>query len=115
MIVQFATRRTEAGVTVIDFTGQLTLGNRLIEAEHEVREQIRQGAKRLVLDLTGVTFLDSAGIGVLAVCSGVMAKSGGRMVIAVASGKVKQALELTRLDKVIELYPDLASACDALA
>jgi anti-sigma B factor antagonist len=115
MTVQFATRHTETGITVIDFTGQLTLGNRLVEAEHEIREHIRQGAKKLVLDLTKLTFLDSAGIGVLAVCSGAMTRSGGRLVIAVASGKIKDALELTRLDKMIELYPDLASACAALA
>jgi len=115
MIVQFATSKTATGVTVIAFTGQLTLGNRLIEAEHEIREQIRQGANELVLDLTKLTFLDSAGIGVLAVCSGAMTKSGGRLVIAVAPGKVRDTLELTRLDKVIELHPDLASASSAFA
>jgi len=114
MIVQFATSKTATGVTVIAFTGQLTLGNRLIEAEHEIREQIRQGARKLVLDLTKLTFLDSAGIGVLAVCSGAMTKSGGRLAIAAGAGKVKESLELTRLDKVIEIYPDSESACAAL-
>jgi anti-anti-sigma regulatory factor len=91
MIVQFATRQTGTGLAVIGFTGQLTLGSRLIEDEHEIREQIRQGAKKLVLDLTKLPFLDSAGIGVRAVSSGAKTKSGGCLAVAVASGKEGQA------------------------
>ena len=115
MILNFVPRQIEPDITVIEFSGQLTLGNRLIDAEHEIKGQVQRGVKKLVLDLTGLTFLDSSGVGVLAVCAGAMTKSGGRMLITGASGKVKEVLELTRLDRVIGLYPDLASACTAFA
>ena len=115
MVVHFVTRHVDPDVTVVDFTGQLTLGNKLMEAEHTIRELIRQGSKKLVLDLTKLTFLDSAGVGVLAVCSGAMTKAGGRLLIAGASGRVKEVLQLTRLDQVIGMVSDVASACSAFA
>ena len=115
MVVQFVTRQHEPDVTVMDFTGQLTWGNSLVEAEYAIKDRIRGGSRKLVLDLTNVNFLDSAGVGMLVVCSSVMQQAGGRLVVAGAAGKVKHVLELTRIDKVIGIYPDLPSACGGFA
>jgi serine/threonine protein kinase len=69
----------------------------------------------VVLDLDQLHFLDSAGVGVLAVCAGAMEKVGGRIIIAGAHGRVEQALLLTHLDRIIGMYSDLAAACATLA
>ncbi len=115
MVVQFATRQIEPEITVMDFSGRLTLGNQLIDIEHAITDHIRQGGRKLVLELSKLDFMDSAGVGALVLCSSAMKKTGGKMVLAGAAGKVKQVLELTSLDRIIEMYSDLSSACEALS
>jgi anti-sigma B factor antagonist len=112
MVVQFVTRQHDPDVTVMDFTGQLTLGNSLVEVEYAIKDRIQGGSRKLVLDLTNLSFLDSAGVGMLVVCSSAMEQAGGRLAVVGAGGKVKQVLEITHINKVIGMYPDLASACD---
>ena len=113
MVVPFKTRRVEPDVTVLELSGQLTLGNALTEVEQAIKQGIQKGSRRLVLDLSKLTFLDSSGVGMLAVCSGLMDRTGGRMVIAGACGKVKDVLGMVHLDRVTAMYSDLASACAA--
>jgi len=115
MVVQFATRQIEPDITVMDFSGRLTLGNQLIDIEHAITDHIRQGGRQVVLELSKLDFMDSGGVGALVICSSTMKISGGKMVLAGAAGKVKQVLELTSLDRIIEMYSDVSSACEALS
>jgi len=114
MIVGMVTRELSPGITAITFTGRLVLGNRLTEVEHTVRERIRQGSRKLLLDFSGLDFIDSAGVGVLAVCVGSMQREGGRIAVAGAAGRVKQLLELTNLHRIVGMYADVESAHSAL-
>ncbi len=116
MSVRFDFRRVDPDVTVMDFSGSLsTPGIMVAEVERAIKKTIEGGVRKLVLDLGRVDFIDSSGIGVLAVCSGVMKQAGGRMAVTRASGIVKQALEKVSLDRVIGIYPDLAAACAAMS
>jgi len=115
MVVNYSIRHQEPGLTIIEMTGQLTLGNALQGVEHAVKDLIEQGSRKLVLDLAQLNFLDSAGVGMLAVCAGAMEKVGGKFIIAGAHGRVEEVLLLTHLHRVIGMYPDLAAACAALA
>ena len=115
MIVDMVTRELSPGITAISFTGRLVLGNRLSDVEHAIRQAIKQGSRKLVLDFSGLSFMDSAGIGVLAMCVGIMEREGGKLVVAGASGHVEELLELTHLNRLVGRYPDIASAQRALA
>jgi anti-sigma B factor antagonist len=115
MIIDMEPRELSPDVSAIIFTGRFVLGNRLKEVEHTVRERIQQGARKLVLDFNGVNYIDSAGVGVLAFLIGSMEEAGGKLVLATGPGQVTQLMKLTRLEKVIKIYPDLASAQAALA
>ena len=114
MVVTLVTRELSPGITAITFTGRLVLGNRLTEVEHAIRERIRQGSRKLVLDFTGVDFIDSAGVGALAVCVGSMEREGGTIVVTGATGRVKKLLELTNLHRIMEMYADVTSGHSAL-
>lgn len=115
MFVQFSFLQVEPGVTVMDFTGRLSLPGILVaEVELTIKKRIERGAKKLVLDVSKVDFLDSSGVGMLAVCSGAMKEAAGTIVIAGASGIVKKVLETAGLPRIMGTYPDLASACAAL-
>ena len=115
MIVDLETRELSPDITAMIFTGRLMLGNRLSEVEHAIRQPIQQGLKKLVLDFSGLKLIDSAGIGVVAVCVGLMEKVGGKLAVAGAEGQVKNTLALTHLDHVLGMYPDLSSAQSALS
>ena len=115
MPVHYEVRQVEPDITVASLTGQLNLGNRLMEFEHAIKQRIQEGSRKMVLDLSGLTFIDSAGLGMVATCSGTMEKNGGQLVVVGAPGKVNEIFELTRLNRVIGVYPDLDSACKAFS
>jgi anti-anti-sigma factor len=115
MPVQYELRQLEPNVTVASLTGQLNLGNRLMDFEHNIKQRIQEGSRKLVLDLSGLTFIDSAGLGMVATCAGMMFRAGGKLVVVTPGGKITQMFEITRLDRVIDLYPDFAAAMAAIS
>lgn len=110
MAVEYDLQQVEPDITLASLTGQLNMGSRPMDFEHEVKQRIEKGSRKMVLDLRGITFIDSAGVGMVAACAKVMSKAGGKLLVVSTGGKVKQMLELTHLNKVIGVYPDLPSA-----
>jgi anti-sigma B factor antagonist len=116
MFVQFNFRQLDPDVTVMDFSGNFSRpGIMVAKVEDTIRKRIEEGVRKLVLDLDKVDFIDSSGIGLLAVCSALMKQAGGRMAVTGAGGIAKQVLETVSVDRVIGVYPDLASACAAVS
>ena len=115
MTVYVKTHELARDITAMTFAGRLTLGNQLTDVECAIREHIVQGLRKLVLDFSGLNYIDSAGIGIIVVCIGLMKRAGGRLAVAGAGGQVKQLLALTGLEPLLETYPDLSSAQSALA
>ena len=104
MIVDMATHELSSGITAISFTGRLVLGNPLTDIEQAIREKIKQACRKLVLDFGGLNFMDSAGIGVPAMCVGIVEREAGRLVVARATGRVKELLEPTHLNRLAGMY-----------
>jgi anti-sigma B factor antagonist len=116
MKVQFAFRQVEPDITVMDLTGRLTSqGLTLGEVERAIKQRIEQGARKLVLDLSKVDFVDSSGVGKLVVVVSAMEQAGGRIVIAGAAGTLKRILGTIHLERTVHMYPDAASACAAMS
>jgi anti-sigma B factor antagonist len=115
MVFDMVIDELSPGIIALCFTGRLVLGNRLSDVEHAILKRIRQGHRRVLVDLSGLEFIESAGIGMLAVWSGVTEREGGKLAVAGATGQVEQMLELSRLDRVLGLYPAVEPAHNALA
>jgi anti-sigma B factor antagonist len=115
MVLSLISRTCEPGVTVIELAGHLTLGRESDRIETAVMTALNEGAQRLVIDLSQVGYIDSSGIGVIAYCFGKISHKGGHAVVAGAKGRVMDVFRITRLDGVIPCFPDVASACEALA
>jgi anti-anti-sigma factor len=98
-------------VDVVDISGRLSLGNTLLSIERSIQNLIEQGSRRLVLNISGVTSIDSAGIGMLMGCSGQMEQQHGKLRIAGAQGTVARSFEVVHMDRVAALDPDLDTAC----
>jgi anti-sigma B factor antagonist len=114
MILELSTRHVEPDIDVFELRGRLTLGNRLSEIEHSIKSQLQSGCRKLVLDLTGLDFIDSAGLGLLVMCAGTMEQNGGRLCVATANPRILQIFEITHLERVVAVHADAESACQSL-
>lgn len=115
MTTQTSTRQIEPGITVMEISGRLNLGNTLISVEDAIRKLIKDGRRKLVLDLKGLSYIDSSGIGLIVTCTGEMGQSGGHIRVAGAQGVVARAFEVVRLNLVVPQDPDVETACSALS
>ncbi len=115
MVTQTSTRRVDPGITVVEIAGRLALGNTLHSLEISIRRLIQEGAHKLAIDLSGLTYIDSAAIGVLLGCFGEMDKAGGHLRIAGAHGTVSEVFKVVHLGQVVPLDADIETACRELA
>jgi anti-sigma B factor antagonist len=104
------TRQIEPDLTVVELTGHLNLGNELMSVEAAVKRLIQDGARKLVVDLTKLDYIDSAGIGMLVGCNGQMDRAGGKMRVAGAQGSVAKAFGVVHMDRITSLDPDVDTA-----
>jgi anti-sigma B factor antagonist len=91
------------GVTILDITGEVTLRDKIWQA-------MDAGSTRILLNLAGISRLDSFGVGELVAGYASIVQAGGAMKLLSVSPQVKQVLEITRLCTVFEIYEDEASA-----
>jgi len=115
MITETTTRRIDPDITAFSISGRLNLGNSLLSAENAIRRLIDAGALKLVVDLAGLDFIDSSGIGMLVSCCGHMEQRGGRMRIAGAQGGALKVLSLVHIDRIVPLDADLESSARHLS
>jgi anti-anti-sigma factor len=69
---------------------------------------LKANQKKVIFDLTEVTYLDSSGIGILVMCHAKLKKAGGTLRIAGALGLVEETLEMTNVNKIVCFYPTVA-------
>jgi anti-sigma B factor antagonist len=78
----------------------------------EVRKLVDTGATWLVLDLSEVSFLDSAGLGAILSGLRLVREAGGDLRLARPSPQASAVLKLTSLSKVLPVYPSVEAALD---
>ena len=114
MVLSLTTRKTEQDVTVVELTGRITLGRESAQIEVLIVKLLQEGVRKLVIDLAKVDYIDSTGIGIIAYCFGKITQSGANCRVAAAKGLVMDLFKITRLDSVIQFFPDVDSACTSL-
>mgnify|MGYP001179636107 CR=1 FL=1 len=107
--MDLALSSTELGArTVVRVDGEIDVYTAPSLRRH-LDEHIQRGCRDLVVDLGGVTFLDSTGLGVLVGRLKLIRAHGGLMRIVSAQERVLKVFGITGLDRVFELLPDLES------
>jgi anti-sigma B factor antagonist len=115
MTAESKIRTIEPDITVVEISGRLALGNVLVSLEYSVRRLIEEGARKVIVDLTGLDNIDSAGIGVLVACSGLLEQSKGKLRIAGAHGSVAKVFDVVHMDRITALDADFETSCRHLA
>lgn len=114
MSLTVTSRECEPDITVIGLSGRVTLGRESGQVESAVMKALERGARKLVLDLSDVSYIDSTGIGIVAYCFNKIAQAGGEARVASAKGIVMDVFRITRLDSIIKFFPDTDAACASL-
>lgn len=110
-MLSLTTRQCGSGVTVVEFAGRITLGRESGQIETNVMRLLREGVRSIVLDLAQVDYIDSTGIGMIAYCFGKVTQAGAQARVSGAKGLVLDLFRITRLDSVIQFFPDSEAAC----
>lgn len=85
-------------------SGQLTTLDTWGQLKEVVAALVRDGERRVVLNLSQLTFVDSTFIGELVACSLVMARAGGSLRLSNPSRRIQELLLITRLGQIFESY-----------
>jgi anti-sigma B factor antagonist len=107
MIVSFkATAREINGVTVVDLSGRITLGEGSALLRDLVRGLLDKNQARIVLNLGDVSYIDSSGIGELVSGFTTVKNQGGELKLLNLTKKVHDLLQITKLYTVFDVHND---------
>jgi len=104
------TTRQVGDVTVIDAAGRITLGEGASTFRDTIRDLASKGNKKLLLNLSEVSYIDSSGIGELVSGFTTVTNHGGMLKLLGLSKRVKDLLQITKLYTVFEVFDDEAGA-----
>lgn len=108
-----ANSRRVNGVTVVDMSGRITLGEGSVVLRETVRDLLSKGEKKILLNLGNVTYIDSSGIGELVSAFTSVRNQGGELKLLNLTKKVHDLLQITKLYTVFDIKDDETAAIGA--
>jgi anti-anti-sigma factor len=110
------TETRKAGqVVVVTFKGKIVLGEPSQSVRSTVEKLVAENCPQIVFNLSGVPFIDSAGLGALTLSYTKTKAAGGLLKLVDPQVRVKDALEMTRLTRLFPLYASEKEAIDSFA
>ena len=105
-----ASNRQVSGITVVDLSGRITLGEGSTVLRETVKDLLSKGQRKILLNLGDVTYIDSSGIGELVSAFTSVRNQGGELKLLNLTKKVHDLLQITKLYTVFDIKDDEASA-----
>ena len=112
MSMKVTTRQVD-GVTILDLSGRITLGEGSVQLRDAVRDLLAKGQKNILLNLADVNYIDSSGIGELVSAYTTVRNQGGELKLLNLTKKVHDLLQITKLYTVFDVKDDEAAAVKA--
>src|ERR1035438_6090965 len=107
------TEKTENGTTILNLAGEIDLQHSP-ELRKILQEKVKAKCPALLIDFSGVEYIDSSGLATLVEYRRDSAKYDGTLALAGLNNRVRTIFELVRLNEIIPIYPTLADAKAAL-
>jgi anti-sigma B factor antagonist len=105
-----ATSRTVEDVEIISLQGKITIGSGDTQLREVITNAVNAGKNKILLDLSGVTTIDSSGIGELVGSYTTATNRGGKLKLLHLPAKLNELLHVTQLITVFEVYENEAEA-----
>jgi len=96
--------RVNGGVTILDLKGKMTLGEGDELLKDKINSLIHQGQKKLLLNLEGVPYIDSAGLGEIVRTYTTVSRQGGSLKLVNLTKRITDLLAITKLLTVFETF-----------
>jgi anti-sigma B factor antagonist len=105
-----STVKIDGGVTIIRLEGKITLGEGSGVLRHSVRNVLDKDTKNVLLDLGGVNYIDSGGLGELVGCYVAAENRGAKIKLLHLQKNVHGLMQITKLMTLFEAFEDEAQA-----
>lgn len=107
------TQKEREGVAVLALTGRITAGDDVSKFRVEVEKVIQTPEPKLILNLKGVDYIDSTGLGALVMCSTTARKMGGAIRLVHLNRRNMELLVMTKIDTIFEAFDDETEAVNS--
>jgi len=94
------------GVTVLDVSGRITLGEGGVTLRDAIQEALKTGVKVLIIDMGGVNFMDSSGVGELTGAYISAKNKGCQVKLLNLTKKIDDLMQITKLSTIFDIYSD---------
>ena len=110
MPLTIQTKQLEPDIVVLEMVGKITMGNDCRQVEWTTNRLLGENRKKIIFDLSGVTHLDSTGVGIIVTVAGQTKQAGGELRVSGATEHVDNILKLTNVDKIVGLHATTTAA-----
>jgi anti-sigma B factor antagonist len=110
VILQITRRTIQPGMIALEIKGSIHSGPECSKLGEEVDKLIEARQTRVIFDMSGVTHADSAAIGAIVKCFTKLKAANGALRIASVQPMVDYSLKLTKVDRVIDIFPSVDQA-----
>jgi|ERR1700674_1159946 anti-sigma B factor antagonist len=107
--MKISTREVD-GVTIMDISGRITLGEETGALRKAVRDLLEKGKKKIVVNLGEVSYIDSSGVGELVGSFTAVRNQGGDLKLANLTKKIHELLQITKLVTIFDIKDDEITA-----
>ena len=114
MSMKVSTRQVD-GVTILDLSGRITLGEGSVVLRDAIRDQLAKGNKSVLLNLGDVSYIDSSGIGELVSSFTTVKNSGGELKLLNLTKRISDLLAITKLLTVFETFDNEQDAVQSFS
>ena len=105
--------RTRDGILVVDCNGRIVFGEESANLRDTVKKLIAENNKKIVLNLSGVSYIDSGGLGTLVALYATARNAGGAIKLANLTQRVDDLLQVTKLVTIFDVYDSEEKAIQA--
>ena len=106
--------KVKGEMAIVKVRGDLMGGPETTQVRESVKGLISNGISKLILDLGGVNWMNSNGMGMLMACYSSAQQSQGRLVLCNVSPKVSQLMGITKIDRLFDQYDSIRAARKSL-
>src|SRR3954452_10702944 len=110
-----AKTRQAGNVDIVDLSGKITLGENTGILRDEIRSLLAQGQKNILLNMGGVSYVDSAGLGELVGAYTTATNQGGSVKLLNLQGKMKDLMKITKLHTIFAIFEAEQSAVSSFS